>query len=570
MNKKNFNLVFIILIAAFFITRLISPEIIGNIHLFYNTSWIEKILFLIISIFAFLSFKKIKDKKEVFSQKFFNIAFLVILAIGLTARFHKLDLSLIHDEAFQMQAVKGILKTGLPKYPSGLLYPRGLTYSYLSAFVSFINNQTVTETTCRIVSIFFYFLTTILLFSVAKNIFNKRVALISHLVFSFSFFSIAISRFARMYISVTFFIFAAISSFYFIYFKKDKRWFKVFWSSMFLAMISHNVSLLLFFTLIPLSFFIAPQKKVLKNNLPVLAILLLFALIAFFTSSGYGAFIGFFKLIPSFINLKPNFYFLAFYPLVFPFISLITILGFIYNIKTSKTKFWLDKRNFFFFPCVIYVLAITFTNFKMNQRYLFLIFPIIILLFAYALDKLILFFAQELKINYKYFFLASFLTITVYFGKDLTWIAKINYGSKLPRYKGVSSHVYIYPDYKTTSLYVKNHYQDKDIVVSLADNNMQHSFYFENINYWLSKYSETEPKVIKNQVQNTTIQELKHIIKNKKTRVWLITSYDSAETSLNFLHYSFINQKTIDFLKKSQNKIIYHGKDNISKVYLFE
>ena len=61
-----------------------------------------------------------------------SVALLVaaILAIGFWLRFKHLgDLGLVVDEGVEILAVEGILKHGLPKFDSGLIYRRALPFS---------------------------------------------------------------------------------------------------------------------------------------------------------------------------------------------------------------------------------------------------------------------------------------------------------------------------------------------------------------------------------------------------------------------------------------------------------
>jgi len=548
--------------------RIFSKEILGDIHLLYNTTLFEKILSLIILFVAFFVFNKLNKNDfksvKVFNIKTVNFIFWIVFIIGLSIRLYKLDLSLIHDEAFQLQAIQGILKTGFPKYPSGLLYPRGLIYSYCSAFICFLTGK-VTVWACRLTSIFFWIATTLLLWKICKKIFNYQTALLVHIVFNFSLFSTAFSRFSRMYMAVAFFALLAFSSFYFAFLKNEKKWTFFFWMAILLSPLTHKIGFLNW-VLIPVVFFINKKKS--NNFKNLLLVILLILLLTFSTSSGYGSLKGFLLNSYKKLSLSLNFYFPAFYPLIFPWMSLISAIGFIFNLKTVKKKFWSNKSNYFFIPLISFIFLISFTDFKMNQRYLFFLFPFLIITFASSLEQLISFFSETLHISYKLLFTVIFLLIFIYQIKDIKWILNINYGSVIPRYKGVSSHVYVYPDYKTTTNFVKNQYQQDDIIITVADNTMQHSFYFDKINYKLSNQLKVQPKkVVKNNIIGINIKEVKNKIGKK--RVWIITSYDSDIDSLKYLHFDMLWPEARNFLNENKNKVVYHGKDNISKVYLF-
>ena len=67
-------------------------------------------------------------------RRFSVLLLLILIVIGFWLRVRHLgDLALIVDEGVQALAVKGILKYGVPKFDSGYIFTRALSFIYLQA-----------------------------------------------------------------------------------------------------------------------------------------------------------------------------------------------------------------------------------------------------------------------------------------------------------------------------------------------------------------------------------------------------------------------------------------------------
>lgn len=126
---------------------------------------------------------------------------LVLLSIVMLAAYLRLrhlgDLPLHGDEDLTALAVKGILASGLPSLPSGMLYLRGMLYSYLAAASSLFLG--LNELALRVPSAVCGIILVCVVFDAARRIFDRETALISALLVTLSSSLIFYFRTARMY-----------------------------------------------------------------------------------------------------------------------------------------------------------------------------------------------------------------------------------------------------------------------------------------------------------------------------------------------------------------------------------
>ncbi len=135
------------------------------------------------------------------------------LAIGGFLRFYNLGgPSIWVDELNHLYAGKYLLEEGSPKLPSGELYPRALPYSKLVSHSFQLFG--VNEFSLRLPSAVVGFLCIPLVFLVAKRFFGLLPAALTALFMAISPFEIGWSRISRMYTLFQFFFISGVVAFY--------------------------------------------------------------------------------------------------------------------------------------------------------------------------------------------------------------------------------------------------------------------------------------------------------------------------------------------------------------------
>ena len=149
------------------------------------------------------------------------VALLATLACWLRYR-HLGMLGLYGDEDHSFLAVKGVLETGWPQMPSGMIYPRGLIYTYLAAGFSFMIG--LSEEALRLPSVMFSVLTLVLLYIVARDLRGPIEALVTVALFTVSTWDVEMARYARMYEIFLFFSLLSTYGFYRGFLRGEKGW----------------------------------------------------------------------------------------------------------------------------------------------------------------------------------------------------------------------------------------------------------------------------------------------------------------------------------------------------------
>jgi 4-amino-4-deoxy-L-arabinose transferase-like glycosyltransferase len=121
---------------------------------------------------------------------------LMTLGFWLRAR-HLGDLGLIVDEGFQANAVQGILKDGVPKVDSGLIYSRAIPFLYIQAASAQLFG--LNEFSLRLPAVLFGVAAIFAAYVLGKTLFNRSVGLLTAAVLTFSVWEIELSRYARFY-----------------------------------------------------------------------------------------------------------------------------------------------------------------------------------------------------------------------------------------------------------------------------------------------------------------------------------------------------------------------------------
>jgi hypothetical protein len=125
------------------------------------------------------------------------LAALAVLG-GIAARFKGLGTwSLAWDEYYLAQSIQYVLHTGLPRYPCGGLYSRGLLLQYIAALLQIAGLSA--ELAPRLIAALSSLLALIASFRIARRCGGTNVALLAVTLLALSVWEVEIARFGRMY-----------------------------------------------------------------------------------------------------------------------------------------------------------------------------------------------------------------------------------------------------------------------------------------------------------------------------------------------------------------------------------
>jgi hypothetical protein len=155
------------------------------------------------------------------------------------------------DEFYFSTAVSFIQEKGIPEFPSGGYYPRGIALQYLSALsASIIENR---EFAIRLIPFIFGVLTIPLFYLICRYFLNALPALLCAFLLLFSSWHIEFSRFGRMYAAFQFVFLLFVYYFYSGYWLKERKHQIYAWILAFVGIFFHEGGIFLPFVLmIPL------------------------------------------------------------------------------------------------------------------------------------------------------------------------------------------------------------------------------------------------------------------------------------------------------------------------------
>jgi 4-amino-4-deoxy-L-arabinose transferase-like glycosyltransferase len=167
-----------------------------------------------------------------------------ILALGVVPRVHGLgSRQLAADEYFFISSVDHLLDTGLPRFPTGGYYTRGLLPQYLTAgsILAFGDNGLA----YRLPSVLFGLATILLAYLYARQCLPVILALAVSLMLAVSSWEVEFSRFARMYSPFQFVTLLFLISLHRAYVLQKERWLYVPHVLVAVAALTHELGVLL-------------------------------------------------------------------------------------------------------------------------------------------------------------------------------------------------------------------------------------------------------------------------------------------------------------------------------------
>ncbi len=139
------------------------------------------------------------------------IILLCVTTVGVYSRFHNLGtLSIWNNEDYLAISVRSILENGIPSFPTGIIYPRALPFSYLTA--AFVQIFGYSEFSLRAPGAIFSTISIILTYIFARQTIGKTTALLAATLMSVFFLEIYSANMARMYAMFTFSILLSLVS----------------------------------------------------------------------------------------------------------------------------------------------------------------------------------------------------------------------------------------------------------------------------------------------------------------------------------------------------------------------
>lgn len=132
------------------------------------------------------------------NQSYYRVIIFIAVIIGIYIRLKGLGTwPLATDEYYIIQSAENILKHGLPQFPNGGYYDRGILLQYLIA--PLLSLGVKPEFAGRIFPLLSNLLAIPAVYLIAKRVGNQQIATIVVVIFSLSIWEIEFSRFARMY-----------------------------------------------------------------------------------------------------------------------------------------------------------------------------------------------------------------------------------------------------------------------------------------------------------------------------------------------------------------------------------
>jgi Dolichyl-phosphate-mannose-protein mannosyltransferase len=137
----------------------------------------------------------------------------MLLAVGFWLRAQHLgDLGLLVDEGFQALAVQGILKHGVPKVDSGLMYTRSIPFLYTQALAAKLFG--LNEFSLRLPSVLFGVAAIVAAYVLGVTLFSRQIGLLTAAIMTFSVWEIEMSRYGRFYTAFQFMYVVSLFCFY--------------------------------------------------------------------------------------------------------------------------------------------------------------------------------------------------------------------------------------------------------------------------------------------------------------------------------------------------------------------
>ncbi len=541
-------------------------------------------------------FKRVQQKADLLiwiGIALFSVFILLLLIQSLDV------LSLWMDEGFYYLATQKILDLGYPLFPSGHIYYKAILYAYFSAFFTGIFGFTVYN--LRLISVLCTVAILPLVYHMGKKLFNRKIGLCAAAIFSLCVWVAEYGRVGLYFAPLQLVSFAGLYLFYRGFFEEKSKYKVLATAAFILAPLVHQLGMSVWFCF-PAFFLIKGIKRFFRRDV----------LISFSMTSGFYLFVqlheyffwevgyvyaktdqslqGMFQYFFSSFSLK---YFFEFYR-SFPQMCLVIFVGFFLLLGT-----WLQERSakrprsssfsrdwFFLYLCLVFpIVFLGFFRTHVHPRYLYQLFPLLVILYVVSLYKMAQLLIELLTKLYprKKTTSISFATgvlflALLFFTAEGIGVGKVKsivnrqYGDPIRTDIIYKSGRYQHYDHRGAGEYVRHFLQEDDLVVAIHVV-FQH-IYAGRVDYWLwsggpgtwDAWEETSEGwkdfYIGAQWINN-LEDLRQVLeKNLEKRVWIIASP-------SILRRDHIKEDIALFIKSDPEKLVFRGKDGMSEVYLW-
>lgn len=388
------------------------------------------------------------------------------------------------DEAYSINAAVSTIEKGYPVLDSGWVYKGQLAFTYpLSASIKAFGLH---NWSTRLPSVIFNILFLGVMFQFCRRFFNMRVAILTTLFLTFSYWEIAWARQARNYAMFQLFFWTSIYYFWEIIFNKFTYKNLIFWiSASAITLFTHGLALLLI-PIYGVSFIVKFWEKIIKENIKLLknkkVIIGIFALVIMlmlFRGNIMAVLTG--KTLPSFYRTNYIKFAIDHFTTTFA-IAFIPLICFY---KTNLNK----KTVFLVIYYLLFLITATFFINLPGHRYLFVVLPVLYILAAFGIDTAL---GKKNKLI-KPLAICAFI-ILLFLSKEFKFIPTTNYflesdptRAQLIKEGKTPYKYYIYapqPDWQTAYEYIKTHRKPDDIIISAQP--VFTKLYFGEKGYWIS------------------------------------------------------------------------------------
>lgn len=571
---------------------------------------------------------KIDDRKydRVWILRYFSdwrniLTFLFLLAIvaaGFYLRIRNLGyMSFWGDDGHTFIGTMSILEHGYPRLPSGFVLFHGIFGYYLNVIPVLIFGAG--EFAFRVTSVFFGLSTIVLAYFTGKELANKSVGFLSATLVSISTWFIQFSREARYFSTFQFFFLLSV---YFFYkgFVKDKRPFRVLAVVLFvLTPLVHGLGFMLILCFVALLFYKGRQffRRQILIPLAIVAALYILQIVnqVFFWEVGrsfYSTGGGLLSTIAAYLRLPDPYYF-KILNIMFPEMFAVFLIGIgimigisiYFSIRKERELFGFEETirvgkkieipfNILFLY-LVFTLSVTLISFGQmynQQRYIFFLMPLFIIIYSYMVYAIAATFSKWVyillgritagKLSKKLLYLFTILAFLVvgfftYSGIDLKEANKIPYTKhtdSLNTYYSISTSLTYHWDSAATGRYVAEHAEEEDIVITTDIYNAYP--YTGQVDYWLwtgdlvswQPYHLAEDGEIRDDTYGVVV--IRDIFKfmevfneNTDKDIWIIAHPSMLEPQ----HVDPIFRK---FLDERQDRLVLTGRDEVTRLYYFE
>lgn len=196
-----------------------------------------------------------------------------IIGIGATLRFYNLsELSLWNNEDYLAISVRSILENGIPLFPSDIIYPRALPNAYLTSL--FVWAFGFSEFSLRAPGAIFSTFNIILTYVFARQLADRRVAILAAALIAVFFWEIYMAQMARMYAIFSFSILLSLIAIHAAEIDNKKHYKALAIFMLVLAAFSHQLAIALVIMLLLYIPYFSYKDKNLSKIIPYILVLL--------------------------------------------------------------------------------------------------------------------------------------------------------------------------------------------------------------------------------------------------------------------------------------------------------